>query len=399
MTTRVGKVALVQIGWGDYDAVSLTGTPIPLTAQLKILTAIPMNQPTESSPETDPSTHSSMSAGDVLPPVQAPAAGFIMQLFLIPLLIVSIIVAVWFMFSYLARTGNDPAELVNDISRVNHSSWQKALTLAQLIRDPQQTELRSNRELADKLAGILEDQVESGRSESDYLYLRIYLCRVLGEFDVDSGFDALAQAAVKEERIEDVQVRKAALQALVILAGNLDDATVAKHKTALESIIKSSEEYADVGDEKIRRQSIRSTATYVLGLFPGEDANKRLGELLNDPSLDVSYNAAIGLARHGDARALPILEEMLDPPEEALKDPTPENSQVKIDNQTEWKRGHVILNALRSIGKMKTKYPQMELGALPDAIKKLSEDESQPSSLRIQAGEVLRSIAANSQPQ
>jgi HEAT repeat protein len=320
-----------------------------------------------------------------------------MQLFLIPLLIVSIIVAVWFMFSYLARTGNDPAELVNDIGRVNHSSWQKALTLAQLIRDPNQKELRSNRRLAEQLSSILDKEVESGRNENDYLYLRIYLCRVLGEFEVDSGFNALAKAAEKEERIEDVKVRRAALQALGILAGKLDEETTAKQESALAAILKSSEEYADIGEEKYRRESIRSTATYVLGLFPGEAARNRLGALVNDPSLDVSYNAAIGLARHGDSRALPILEEMLNPPEEALTDPTPQNEQVKLDNQTEWKRGHVILNSLRSIGKMKAKYPQIDLGSIPDAIKQFASDESQPSSLRIQANEVLRSIAANSQ--
>ena len=46
-----------------------------------------------------------------LPPVEAPTGTFILQLFLIPLLIVSIVVVLWLMFSWVAHMGrDDPAD-------------------------------------------------------------------------------------------------------------------------------------------------------------------------------------------------------------------------------------------------------------------------------------------------
>ena len=40
-----------------------------------------------------------------LPPVEAPTTTFLLQLFLIPLLIVSIVVLLWLMFSWMAHMG------------------------------------------------------------------------------------------------------------------------------------------------------------------------------------------------------------------------------------------------------------------------------------------------------
>ena len=45
---------------------------------------------------------------DDLPPVEPPSAGFLVQLFLVPALIVGIIVCVWLAFHWLAQLGNDP---------------------------------------------------------------------------------------------------------------------------------------------------------------------------------------------------------------------------------------------------------------------------------------------------
>ena len=50
-----------------------------------------------------------------LPPVKAPSAGFLVQLFLIPMIIVSIIVMVWVLFSWIAHMGTDPRDLVRDL--------------------------------------------------------------------------------------------------------------------------------------------------------------------------------------------------------------------------------------------------------------------------------------------
>ena len=58
-------------------------------------------------PTEEPAIGASRAAAgdDLLPPVEPPSAGFIIQLFVVPALIVLVIVSVWFTFSWLVRIG------------------------------------------------------------------------------------------------------------------------------------------------------------------------------------------------------------------------------------------------------------------------------------------------------
>ena len=47
--------------------------------------------------------------GKSLPPVSPPTGTFILQLFLIPLMIVTIVVVLWLLFSWVAHMGRDNA--------------------------------------------------------------------------------------------------------------------------------------------------------------------------------------------------------------------------------------------------------------------------------------------------
>lgn len=339
-----------------------------------------------------------MSADDLLPPVQAPAANFIIQLFLIPMLIVSMIVALWLLFGYLSRQNENPKDLVADIEQLNHASWQKALTLAQLLRDSQNSELRNDTELASRLSALLEKQIEEGRHDNEHNQLREYLCRSLGRFEVDTGCEALALAASTEEHPDDFNTRRAALQALAELTEAVDPEVIAGHPSVLDALQKGTEEYSENPEEKRDREILRSASTFTLGLLPKESTNSRLAELTHDPSLDVGYNAAIGLARQGDERAIPVLVEMLDPPEDALEDSsveslqreTPQQQAAKKAGLKEWKKTHLVTNALRATTKLYGEYPQLDISELKTAIEKLSADEEQPNLLRIRADEVLR---------
>ncbi len=349
----------------------------------------------------DPSAQQSMPptivARDQLPPVQPPAASFIIQLFLIPLLIVSIIVGVWMMFSWLAQS-ESPEELVRDIERLNHSSWQQALTLAQQLRDPARNDLRQNTQLAQQLSDLLEKQVSDGKTGAEFLNLRMFLCRALGEFEVDAGLHALAKAAITEKQVEESDVRHAALQAIGVLVGRLKPAHLDEFPDVLDAVIKGTHEFAEQGDERLRRETLRSTATFSLGVLPGEQATERLAELLNDPSLDVAYNAAIGLARRGDERSLPLLGEMLNPPEEALIDPDRQLSESERQAQRQWKHMMVVGNGLRAIGKMYADHPTANLGDLPAAVARIAEDDSVPGTLQMQASEVVRLLGRGAVP-
>ena len=78
----------------------------------------------------------SASLDDMLPPVQAPSAGFLLQLFLIPMIIVTIIVLVFLGFHWLAQMSSDPSDLIAGLSTTNETGWQKAHALSDLLRDP-----------------------------------------------------------------------------------------------------------------------------------------------------------------------------------------------------------------------------------------------------------------------
>ena len=47
-----------------------------------------------------------------LPPVEAPSAGFVIQLFVIPAVVVAVVIMVWLLFGKLAGGERDPAEYV-----------------------------------------------------------------------------------------------------------------------------------------------------------------------------------------------------------------------------------------------------------------------------------------------
>ena len=162
------------------------------------------NQPSQSGPD------------DNLPPVSPPSAGFLMQLFVVPMVIVVIIVMVCLMFNWLAHLGSKPEDLVDDLTKLNPGSWQKALTIANMLCDPNQAELRQNDIMADRLAEILQAQVERGEMGDEQIQLRVYLCLALGVFEVNNGLPALVEAASTQRQPQEIQVRMKAIEALAM---------------------------------------------------------------------------------------------------------------------------------------------------------------------------------------
>ncbi|NBP89200.1 MAG: hypothetical protein EBU59_12025, partial [Planctomycetia bacterium] len=130
---------------------------------------------------------------DTLPPVEPPSVAFLVQLFLVPGLIVAIIVCVWLAFHWLAHLGNDPQAYVRTLRRANEGRWQAALNLANDLRGPGGSRLKSDTDLASELGSILDDEVASGRTGEQSQTLRLYLCRALGEFTVPEAAPALVR--------------------------------------------------------------------------------------------------------------------------------------------------------------------------------------------------------------
>lgn len=323
----------------------------------------------------------SHAADDALPPVQPPSASFLLQLFFIPLIIVLGIVAVWGMFSWLAHMGSDPRDLVKDLKAMNDASWQRAYQLSEHLRNPEYADLKKDTELANDLTELLSQHLaitDKRRTDQAHVNMRIYLCRALGEFELGFVAAILAEAATTERDAADTEVRRSAIEGLATLAGNIGSEAMQNQASAMDALFKASQERG--GENAAERDAIRSTAAYALGVVGGPEATERLHQLLLDSNANVRFNAATGLARHGDVRCLPVLIDMLDP-----------ESDVGIEEDLEeglQKRQKlaILTNAIFAASRMVDAPAQEDLRSLEDALTKLI-DSDMPRAIRVKAKE------------
>jgi HEAT repeat protein len=280
-------------------------------------------------------------------------------------------VVVWLLFSWLAQMGNDPKDLVKDLRKLNDASWQKALTLADLLRNKQYEHLKYDESMAQEIAGVLDAQLDAARFDPERIKLRVFLCRVLGEFHVADGVPALVKAATLQRDPAETDVRRAAIEALALLANNLGPKGPVKIRAdapAMRAIEKAAVEKADGNDDGMRMGELRSTAAYALGVIGGDEALDLLDRIQNeDPFANARYNAATGLARHGDTRATAGLLQMLDP----------DNAEAAADEPTEsaknYKRTLVQMNGIRAAKQLAERRPSGDLAKLEAAISRLQD--------------------------
>jgi hypothetical protein len=323
-------------------------------------------------------------AGAALPPVEAPTGTFILQLFLIPLLIVSIVVMLWLTFNWLAHMGGDNAQdLVKGLARGDDSSWQGAYRLADLLRnpDPKYDALRRDRKLALQLADMLSrdlDRPAKGDGDRVLVMRRMFACRALGSFTVTDGLPVLMRAAKEERDPIEVQVRLAALEGITTLADNCGPESFQANADVMKLLLDSSHEPSDEvpppittpdGEPTAYRPhaEIRSVAAFALGVVGGDEATERLKQMLRDPYANARYNAATGLARRGDPACVRGLKEMLDP----------DNNQSARDESNERdkdrKRATVLINGVRAALDYAEANPEADLTELKAALTALSQ--------------------------
>jgi HEAT repeats len=237
-----------------------------------------------------------------LPPVEPPSAGFVIQLFVIPAVVVVVVIIVWLLFGKLAGGERDAMEYVRQL-RSPTANWRLAFELASLIQhDPK---IGSDPVLLGELADLLSHELD--RNNED-LRLTQYVALTLGAFrtleaKTQSGqaIDPLVPLARALAPKYPTPIRLAAAASLAKQAARLDGTLED------EGAIKALGETATVGEPEVRQMAV-----YALGFFGGPSATQILRQrVAGDEDRFVRYNAAVALARRGDPAGAATLREML----------------------------------------------------------------------------------------
>ncbi len=345
-----------------------------------------------------------------LPPVEAPTAAFVMQLFLIPLAIVTIVVLLWLSFSWLAQAGrDDPKKLVEELRRGTDVSWQSAYTLAEILRspDPRYDALRADHQMAQELVALMESDLKhplkGGNDEGDKQRIkrRMFLCRAIGSFSVADGAPLLARLANEEKDPLEVEVRLSALEGISTLARNVGAEELRNDDKLVQAVIEASRSVdnavaptpTNAASEYRPRSEVRAVAAFTLGVLGGEDARKRLTIMLGDGYASARYNAATGLCRQGDEAAVRVLKEMLSPDNpHAAKD---ERHAADKDR----KRVAVLVAGVQGCMALADANPQADLQPIITALKVLANSPldqviSERSKIKNLATEAYRRLEA-----
>jgi hypothetical protein len=324
-----------------------------------------MDNPSSRSPEQKTSADlASSEAERDLRPSEPPSPRFLLPLFLVPLLIVTIIVMVWLTFSWLAHTGAHPERLVRNLRENNDASWQSALTLADLLRNPDQEALKQNAQLASDLMEVLRSHLDGTDVSPNSIRLRVFVCRALGEFSVPDVLPILIAASRQQRDDAELDVRRAALEAIAVYAARHDLESLRNNQQLIDALLVASRERTS-GEFDLRRDELRSTAAFALGVVGGERAVERLAILAGDPYPNVRYNAATALARQGDLRALPGLLEMLD-----TETPTPTEAESQ-ESARLWKQVLILRNGIRASVVLVEQRPQTASTPIRRALEEL----------------------------
>ena len=329
-----------------------------------------------------------------LPPVQPPSAGFIVQLFVIPALVVLCIVVVWLLFNWLAHMGGNPTSYVAAMKAGRADSGQQAYNLADELQRNETA--RTDPELAKDVANFLEEllaqplpgpeqhEQHKRHLRSEEAQRRGFVCHALAQFRLpEQVLPALLKAAVPtRDKDEDaVRVRVAALEAIAILADNVRATKPLDDPRVITTFTLAS------GDEL---PIVAKAGAFGLGVVGGPEAIKQLKKIAVAPGApDVQYNAALGLARHGDAAGLELIAEMIDPgTTRALNDEEDQKGRSRAAKQA-----RLQLNGLRAARQLAAANANVDMTSLLPVIQRL-QASSAPEVVKSEARVVERELKA-----
>ncbi len=356
----------------------------------------------DDNPPADPDNK--ISPADTLPEVQPPSAGFIIQLFVIPGVIVLVIVMVWLMFTWLAHMGgSDPRASLQAMRQNRPNSWQQAWNLVESLQKEEKYKKDAGlaKEIADFLSELRGNELPASASSNtpseplrerdvrtEEINRQLFLCKALGEFLVaDDSLPVLIEVAGSHRGDDELKVRLAALESIALLAHNLHDVKPLDDPALMPMLLAASR-------DPDHRVAIR--AVMALSSLGTEPAIKRLEQIVNEGHhVDVHYNAATGLARYGNTACVEMLLEMLDATEtrgiDAESNDQPDGAEPSADlaQRKAYKRAMILLNGLRAAGMLAETNSQADVTALRGAVEDLLKADTNPQ-VRDQAEKTLR---------
>lgn len=310
-----------------------------------------------------------------LPPVQPPSAGFIIQLFVVPGLIVLAIVGVYLVFGKLATGRQDWREQVADLRHPNeHRRWRGGLGLAQILTADQQQgangqQLSRNREIAQALSDMLSEELKrASQSEPDLKY-QAFLASTLGKLDLPEIVVPPLVSAMQPGI--DREVRKNAIGSIAVMADRF------ARRNELLAFPGLSDQLQNVSrdDDPL----IRQLCAYTLGLVADDGSRSRLEVMLNDSDPDTRINAAIGLARRGDSRGISVFQEV-------LKDASQLN---RPEAAAEYEQFVALKNCIKAIEETASGFSGEQRRELIAALEPIAADYREPK-IRVAAQSTLR---------
>jgi HEAT repeat protein len=234
------------------------------------------------------------------PLVAAPALA--VQFFLIPLAVVGVAVLLYFGFRSLVGDERTARDYIAEVRFGGmNRQWPAAFELSRLMDDPR---VRTDRALALDLVKAFDEAKEGDPR------VRKYLALAIGRLEPPLPPDAVS---VLLKTLDDpekpwtpdmwsringwtAEMNEAHISTIWALGASGDPAVIPKLQPLYES--------PDAG--------IRKIVVYALGALPGDSQSVTLRTALNDSAVDVRWNAAVALARHGSTEGAPILRQMLD---------------------------------------------------------------------------------------
>ena len=299
--------------------------------------------------------------GDNLPPVQPPTAGFIVQLFVVPALIVLAVVGVWALFGRMAAGDQDWQRLVQDLGSPNPHVHKRAMYgLASMLANDQQLKdrgqhLASNSQIAAAVAEQFDASMDKPSQDDESLNLQICLVRAMGLLDVPGETVPVLAKALEAER--DVEVRKGAVVSLALIAGRALDRGRPLEADAVEALIALSMD----GDPALRRP-----AAFALGLTPAPAADERLRVLLEDGDHMTAVNAAVALSRQKSTAGFAVFVKALSA-----------NSD-EMDRESLQETLLVQKNVLRAVAELSSQFDVAQRGALLEIVQPLADRHREP---------------------